>query len=191
MTPSNSAELLLHPVRLRIVQTLLGERRLTTAQLQVELHDVTPATLYRQVRTLLEGGVLDVVQERRVRGAVERTYALRTEAASVRPEDLAGLTAEEHRGMFATFAASLLADFDRYLASGEIDLVADGVGYRQHAFWLSDEELARLGADLSAALLPYALQEPAPGRVRRLFSTVVMPGRDGAEIGPGEMPTTY
>ncbi len=182
MTPQSSADLLLHPVRLRVVQALLGGRRLTTAQLQSELAEVTPATLYRHVRTLLDGEILDVVGERRVRGAVERTYALRTEAASVQPEDLEHLTAEQHRGMFTTFVASLLADFDRYLDAGEVDLVADGVGYRQHAFWLTDEELVRLATDLSAALLPYALQEPEPGRTRRLFSTVVIPAHDSAPV---------
>src|SRR5690606_38147985 len=84
---SPTVELVLHPVRLRIVQAFLGARRLTTAGLQRELADVTPATLYRHVGALHDGGVLEVVEERHVRGATERTYALRTEAASVPPEE--------------------------------------------------------------------------------------------------------
>ena len=48
-TITDSAGLLLHPVRLRIVQAFLGGRRLTTAQLRTALPDVSPATLYRQV----------------------------------------------------------------------------------------------------------------------------------------------
>jgi hypothetical protein len=39
-----SADLLLHPVRLRIVQALLGDRALTTGALAEELADVSPAT---------------------------------------------------------------------------------------------------------------------------------------------------
>ena len=78
-----SAELLLHPVRLRIVQAFLGEGELTTADLRARLTDVSPATLYRQVATLAAGGVLEVAAERRVRGAVERTYRLRPERAAV------------------------------------------------------------------------------------------------------------
>jgi hypothetical protein len=35
-----SADLLLHPVRLRIVQAFLGDRALTTTQLRGELPDV-------------------------------------------------------------------------------------------------------------------------------------------------------
>ena len=68
-----SADLLLHPVRLRIVQAFLGDRALTTAQLAAELGDVPHASLYRHVSLLAKAGVLHVVAERRVRAVVEHT----------------------------------------------------------------------------------------------------------------------
>ena len=43
----SSADLLLHPIRLRIIQTFLGDRQLTTAQLHTEIPTVAPATPYR------------------------------------------------------------------------------------------------------------------------------------------------
>ena len=76
-----SADLLLHPVRLRIVQAFLGDRALTTGELHAELDDVPTASLYRHVAHLVDAGVLSVVAERRVRGAVERTYVMRAAAA--------------------------------------------------------------------------------------------------------------
>jgi hypothetical protein len=72
-----TADLLLHPVRLRIVEAFLGDRALTTLQLREELPDVPAGSLYRHVAKLVDAGVLSVVGERRVRGAVERTYVLR------------------------------------------------------------------------------------------------------------------
>ena len=42
-----SAELLLHPVRLRIVQAFLGDRTLTTADLRSELPDVPAVELMK------------------------------------------------------------------------------------------------------------------------------------------------
>lgn len=170
-----SADLLLHPVRLRIVQALLGDRALTTAQLGAELDDVAPATLYRHVAALADAGVLRVVDERASRGATERTYALRVEAASVGPDELAAMTAEDHRRAFGVFVASLLADFERYLARGDVDLVRDRVGYRQVALNLSDEELAEMSAEMSAAVVRHLGNSPGPGRVRRVLSTVLMP----------------
>lgn len=78
-----SADLLLHPIRLRIVQAFLGDRALTTTALREELADIPPTSLYRQVARLVAAGVPMVVAERRVRGAVQRTYVLRLSAASV------------------------------------------------------------------------------------------------------------
>ena len=63
-----AVDLLLHPVRLRIAQTCLGDRVLTTSKPRAELPEIVPATLYRQVAAPADGGVLEVVDERRVRG---------------------------------------------------------------------------------------------------------------------------
>lgn len=173
MTPS---QLLLHPVRLRIAQSLLGDRALTTAELATELPDVAAATLYRQVAALVDGGVLEVVAERRVRGAVERTYRLRGGAPSIDADEAATMSVEEHRQGFLAFVAALLADYDRYLDSGEPpDLGRDLVGYRQAALYLTDDELVDLLTDLREVLAPRLAVPPGPGRRRRALTTIVMP----------------
>src|ERR1700759_1895483 len=123
-----TADLLLHPVRLRIVQAFLGDRALTTSQLAAELSDVPAASLYRHVARLVDAGVLAVVAERRVRGAPARTSALRLGAPAISPAELASMTADEHRQAFVAFVAGLLVDFDRSLARGDIDFKRDGSG---------------------------------------------------------------
>jgi hypothetical protein len=171
-----TADLLLHPVRLRIVQAFLGGRVLTTAELGAALDDVPTASLYRHVGRLADAGVLVVAGERRVRGAAERSYRLDLEAASV--DDLASMDGEDHRRAFATFVAALLADFDRYVArAGERpDLLADGVGFRQAGLWLDDEEHAELVRDLAEVVRARMDFSARPGRRRRLLSTVLVPG---------------
>ncbi|GAT70736.1 regulatory protein arsr [Planomonospora sphaerica] len=170
-----TADLLLHPVRLRIVQALLGDRRMTTAALAAELSDVSTATLYRHVALLADAGVLETVGEQRVRGAVERTYALHLAAAQVADEDLAAMSPEDHRRAFMAFVAGLLAGYDRYLDRGDVDLRRDGVGYRQTALWLSDDEFAAFAADLRAVFQARAGNGPGGGRTRRVVTTVLMP----------------
>ena len=174
-----TADLLLHPVRLRIVQAFLGDRTLTTADLRSDLPDVPAATLYRHVGVLAEAGVLAVVGERRVRGAAERSYRLVTEAASVGAADAAAMSVDEHRRAFATFVAALLADFDRYAdaaAGPGLDPAADGVGYRQLALWLDDEEFTELVTELRAVLTARMALEPDGVRRRRIVSQVFLPG---------------
>lgn len=173
-----SADLLLHPVRLRVVQAFLGDRALTTSALRTELPDVPPASLYRHVARLVDAGVLSVVGERRVRGAVERTYVLRVAAASIGLQEVERMSREDHRHAFMAFVAGLLGDVDRYLEREDFDPVRDGAGYRLAGLWLSDSEFAEFLRDLARVIQPRLANPPKRGRRRRILGTVLLPGEN-------------
>ena len=170
-----SADLLLHPVRLRIVQAFLGDRALTTAQLAAELGDVPAGSLYRHVAMLTRAGVLQVVAERRVRAVAERTYMLRAAAAQIRPDEVAAMTPEQHLQAFVAYVAGMLADAERYLMTGTPDPVRDGASYRMAAMWLTDTELAEFARDLQQVFLPRLANPPGKRRRRRSLYTVLLP----------------
>jgi len=65
------AEVLLHPVRMRILQVLSSGGPCTTRQIADALDDVPTPTLYPHPSRLLEAGLSDVVDERPERGATE------------------------------------------------------------------------------------------------------------------------
>jgi DNA-binding transcriptional ArsR family regulator len=174
----DTLELLAHPVRLRIVHAMRGGRTLTTAQLGVRLPDVSKAMLYRHVDLLAGGGILEVVEERRVRGAVERHYRLRPDRASIDPALAATLTSDDHRRGFAAATAALIAEFTAYLDRESTDLTSDAVAYRQHAVWLNPEELATMIGQLRDAILPQLSNEPAPDRTRYLLSPILFPSEE-------------
>jgi len=175
-----SSEILLHPVRLRIVQAFLGDRALTTSQLAAELDDIPAASLYRHVSLLADAGILRVAAERRVRGSIERTYTLAAAAASISPTELAAMSPEQHSQAFLAFSAGLIADFDRYLGSGTPDLVRDGVGYTINAVWLTDAEFFEFARDLAMVFQPRLANAPAPGRTRRIVANVILPAPDAS-----------
>jgi DNA-binding transcriptional ArsR family regulator len=176
--PVVSVDLLLHPVRLRILQAFLGNRALTTAELATELDDVPPGSLYRHVARLVDAEILTIASERRIRGTVERTYRLAVTAAVVDRDELAAMTPQQHRQAFLAFVAGLLGDFDRYLARGDVDLPRDGVSYRITALWLDDAELAELRGKVDELFRPYLGYAPAGTRKRRLLGTVLLPAED-------------
>jgi hypothetical protein len=175
-----TADLLLHPVRLRIVQAFLGDRALTTTELRAELPDVPAGSLYRHVAKLVEGGVLGVVSERRVRGALERTYVLRTSRARLGVAEIAKMSRDEHRQAFLAYVAGLIGDFDRYLARETVDPLRDGASYNLAAMWLDDAELAEFLRELYIVLQPRIANEPTPGRRRRMLATVLLPADEPA-----------
>jgi predicted ArsR family transcriptional regulator len=169
-------DLLLHPVRLRILQAFFGRPELTTADLGTALGDVPPASLYRHVAKLVDGGVLEVVRERRVRGATERTYQFRQDAAFADAASLALMSPDDHRRAFLNFTAGLIASFDRYVGEADpVDLAGDGVSYSMSAAWLDDAEFADLLKSVAQLLQPIYANGPREGRTRRLLASVFMP----------------
>ena len=174
---------LLHPVRLRIVQTLLGEGELTTHQLHERLSDVPIATLYRHVSHLVKHELIEVADEQQIRGASEKTYRLAPGFANPSAEELNSLSNEELLTAFTVFTSGLIRDFGDYLQAGNPDLYADRVSFAQASFWASDEEVDEFGRALMAALENLLTNDAAPDRRRRTLSTVLMPR---AEAGPGD-----
>ncbi|MET8910366.1 helix-turn-helix domain-containing protein [Micromonospora sp. NPDC004551] len=174
MSRERWADLALHPVRIRILRAVAGAR-LTTHDLAALLPDVPQATLYRHLATLVKAGLLEVVDERRIRGALERVYALPAHGATADAAALATATPEDHARYFTAFVSSLLSEFSRYLARDHIDFAADGVGYQQLVLHLTDAELATFAADLNRVVGPLLRNEPGKGRVPRLLATILLP----------------
>jgi DNA-binding transcriptional ArsR family regulator len=175
------AKLILHPVRLRVL-TALARRQLTARQLGELLPDVPQATLYSHLGLLTKAGLLRVVSERKVRGAVEKVYAISDENASLSQVDLANASPDDHLHYFTIFVATLIGEFARYLQQdGPLDFMADGVGYRQMPFYLSDEEILTAATEVNRALFPFLANQPAPNRRRRLYTTIVFPDADPPE----------
>ncbi|WP_329105893.1 helix-turn-helix domain-containing protein [Streptomyces sp. NBC_01439] len=167
--------LLAHPVRLRVVHAMCGGRELTTGELCDRIRDVSKATVYRHVDLLAAGGLLEVAGERRVRGAVERRYRLRRDRAGINEEVVASLSPDDHRSAFAAALAVLAAEFTGYLDRDTADPVADSVGYRQHAVWLSPGELRGMIDGMRKAIAPHLANEPSPVRTQYLISPILFP----------------
>jgi len=186
---STSAALILHPERMRIILAFGRGIPLTAQGLADLLPDVARATLYRHLSILVDGGIIEVVAEHRVRGAVERTYALRHGEASLPEGELEAASPEDHLRYFASFAASLIDEYARYLRRDRIDPAADAVMFRMGTVYLSDAEAADLAREMWTAFARRVGTEPAPGRTARTFAAVSIPGADPSQVAAGAQDT--
>ncbi|GIO13591.1 transcriptional regulator [Cohnella xylanilytica] len=171
----SKADLILHPIRMRIIQSLLSGGRQTTLQLAERLADVPQATMYRHLNKLLQTGLLTVAEERKVRGTTEKVYALAENGGELTPADVTEASREEHLSLFMKLAASLIGDFGEYVAQDRYDLAEDGFSFRQHQLYLTDEEYKELLAEMRKPLARHAGNGPGGGRRRRTITTVVVP----------------
>ncbi|WHT15600.1 helix-turn-helix domain-containing protein [Crossiella sp. CA-258035] len=171
----DTLDLLLHPVRLRITWCLSGGRTVTTSELCAQLPDVPKTTVYRHVGLLAEGGVLEVADERRVHGAVERHYRLRQDRTKIDDDEARAMSLDDHRRLFTAAMAALLAEFNGYLDREGADPATDLVGYKQGTVWLSEAEMADLAGEVVALLRARAANQPTDGRRPYLISPVFFP----------------
>ncbi|MBN8949875.1 helix-turn-helix domain-containing protein [Rhizobium sp. 60-20] len=168
-------ELLLHPVRLRIMHAVLDGRPFSTSQLCERLPDISTATLYRQVALLVDGGLLNIERETRVRGAVERIYRLQPAKTAMTPEAISAMTKDDHRRGFAAAIAMLVGEFNAYLDREDANPLADSVSYRQFALWLSDAEKDAFIEEIVIAIRARVANVASPERRRHLLSTILFP----------------
>lgn len=177
------SELIIHPVRFRILREL-AQGQLTTQELDNRLPDVATSSLYRHLKLLLKGGVVSVAETRLVNGIQEKVYQLE-QPPVLGAEDMAGLTADEHVGYFATFVLTLLHDYAAYveaaMAGGGVDMLADRVGYREVTLYGTLAEMDAAFGAMNEALLPLVMQGPGNGRSAYKLATVLHPrvGGDG------------
>ena len=182
----NKADLNIHPIRLRILREL-SSAELATQELSETLGDVPTSSIYRHLKLLLDGSLVEVAETRLVKGIQEKTYRL-VQPAILGPEDVAKWTAEDHLGYFTTYALTLIHDFNAYVSAAEdeqggLDFVADRVGYREVYLNATSEELdAAIGA-INAALLPLLKNEPGNGRRKYKLATILHPMNEDSVDG--------
>jgi len=168
-------DLIIHPIRLRILTVMVG-KEMTTAQLAEALTDVPQATLYRHVKALAKGGVLEVTGEREAHGATERTYRLTQENSRLTAADFRGLTAEDHLRYFNVFAATLIDAFARYVGDADLSRMGvDGASYQNVIVYLSDKERVTLRREFERSIAPVIGNPKTAQRKGYLLASVVIP----------------
>ncbi len=171
----SKADLVIHPVRLQILQSL-AEKPRTTQEIAEVLPAVSQPSLYRHLKMLLDGGMVVVAETRQVRGIQEKRYQL-AQAPHLSMEDISGISKEQHLHYFNAYVASLLKGYADYLdsTSEKLDFLADQTGYTETAFYATSEEMGLFLQKFTEAIKDVASNPPAPGRRRRKLAIISHP----------------
>jgi DNA-binding transcriptional ArsR family regulator len=171
---TSKADLIMHPARFMILQSLAGQQ-LTTQEISEAIPSVPKSSLYRHLKILLDGGMVEVAETRPVKGIHEMVYRL-VKAPYLGPEDMSGVTKDEHLRYFASYLATLLQGFADYLDTSErLNLLADRVGYTEAKFYADTEELDQFSKDLNQSLLTLLKNKPGKNRHKHKIAFVTYP----------------
>ena len=146
-------ECITNPVKCKLLLEIYSQERATAKHLSDVLSDIPQATLYRNLKKMLNDGLIKVVEKKQVRGTVESTYAL---------------------------ALNLNSEFEAILAenSGPLYMqlfMQDMSGFSLSHLYLSDEELIELMKNISNIIKTVEKNEPKTERKLRTLGIIVTP----------------
>ena len=170
----STADLLLHPVRIRIVGEFSGRER-SAGELAAALPDVPQTSLYRHLGLLVAAGVLEVVAQRATGGPAERVYRVAEGADRVPATELDGLSADRQRHYFSVYAASLIETLAAYAASPGARPSVDGLSYNRAVVNLSEDERAHFTQRFAELVGEMLAVPPAAHRRRYHIASSVIP----------------
>lgn len=172
---SNLMECLMNPVLCKLIIDLNQNGAMTAKQLAQSHPDIAQATLYRHLKRLCADGVIKVVSEQRVRGTVERTYALGVDVAA----DINGIvesnSGEAYLAMFLQYIAGLTKLFEDYCKRDDIDIKGDISAYNALPFYATDEELMQALVQVGEIAEKLLNNKPSEHRKLRTMGLIITP----------------
>jgi DNA-binding transcriptional ArsR family regulator len=175
--PSKALNLILHPVRLRIIQTLVRRER-NTQHIAEALPDIPVSSLYRHIRLLLESGYIEVASTRSVNGIEERTYRTsESKPPLLSDEDFKGLSKDELQQAFSMLVGMILTSFQDYLdATPEPDWKRDRLSCAEFTFFATPDEFDGIWQNIWGSLMKAETVPQTSGRLKRKIALASYPG---------------
>ncbi len=164
----NINEIILNPVRMRVIQELSTGQSITATELCERISDVPRTTMYRHINILIDYNILSVVSEKKVRGSLERTIALNL------PEITKHNTIQNGAQNAFGFLMSNYTKFHKYFNGKNPDPAKDRIFLNNTVRMMSDVEFDQFLKELHGILLKYDF-ETADGRKPRDISITSSP----------------
>lgn len=164
----NINEIILNPIRMRIIQELSVRQSITANELCERISDVPRTTMYRHINILLDNNILSVVAEKKVRGSLERTIALNI--SEITKHNTIENAAQNAFG----FLMSNYAKFHNYFSGEKPDPAKDRIFLNNTVLMMSDTEFDQFLVELRELILKYNY-ESADSRKARDISIISSP----------------
>ena len=160
------AEIVMNPVRQRIIQYLLVHKTGTVKEIRTALPDIPSASLYRHMKILTNSGLLSVVGENRIRGTVESVYKLNKSALEI--DDADGIAVQ-------TALLGICASFAKYFSGGQADPKKDMLLMTTCTLTLTDEKFMNFLSEINQVAVKYMDTPVKEGSKARQITLISAP----------------
>lgn len=155
---ANKVDILIHPVRMKIIRTLMGndENGLTPLEMAKKIKDVPQATLYRHIQVLAVAKVISVLKEKKVRSVTEKYYVLNLEEAGMKSDEWQAISVDDKLQYYTYYQLTLINQYEEYLRKLEKnDAATDGSTVSIIELHLDQQQLDSFQTELQELLVKY------------------------------------
>jgi DNA-binding transcriptional ArsR family regulator len=165
---------IMDPVRIKIVQELSIKKTATTKEIALACGDIPQATLYRHLSALMKNEVIEVVSENKVRGILEKVYAIKENPSQTINNNLKSITKEDLSTIFSQFIISILTDFNSCISVPEVmKSISKNIGFTSTSLLLTNEELIEMLGEINKVVMKRINNQSESGRKLRKLSTII------------------
>lgn len=163
---------LVNPIKCKLLIEIQTKEKVTAKQLSDVYKEIPQATLYRYLNRMVRDDILKIVEENKVRGVIERVYALNADIMQATIEALENNSSELYLHMFTQFTIGLLNEFQSYTQKENIDILKDGSGFSICPVYATINELNDASKKIGTILEP--LLQNKPDGLRKLHSIAIV-----------------
>lgn len=164
-----------HPVKCKLLLEILSCEQTTAKHLSETFSDIPPATLYRYLKKMTADGILKIVSQTQVRGAIERTYSLAIDLKREMGDMLDNNSGEAYMQAFFQYMVGFVEQFQEYCKREDIDIKKDKSGFSLAPLYLSDKELDDFMKSYSQIVEKYRNNTPQKDKKLRSIGIIIAP----------------
>lgn len=168
-------EIMTNPVKCKLLFEIAACQQTTAKHLAEKFNDIPQATLYRYLKKMTADGILKIVDQTQIRGAIERTYAVAVDLNAGGTRIIDNNSGELYMQAFTQFILGFVKLFQEYCNRDTIDIQKDKSGFSLAPVYLTDMELESLITNIHDIIKPHMDNEPTPDRKLRSIGLIVSP----------------
>ena len=168
-------ECLTNPPKSKLLRAINEQERATTKELAQVTSKLPQTTLYRYLKQMVADGLIQVVEENRIRNVNEKVYGMAIDLdAEIKKiaEDTSGAT---FIAQFQNFTNGLMEEFQTYLSENEIPTSGFAFGFGMLPIHVTNTEAWELYKKIEELLQPYHNNPLTDDRQLRNFAMVFTP----------------
>jgi hypothetical protein len=124
---------------------------------------------------MLADGTLRITEEKQIRGTIEKTYAIAIDLVG----DLRSIRENNDKDgfmqLFSVYITGIKAEFEEYIKREDVDLLADGTGFKMAPVYATTEEIEDAFIAFGEAVKKLLENKPSAGRELRNICTIITP----------------